>query len=102
MEEHDGDAVQPHPPAAETVQPVVAEAGGPGTSDRRSWIIERLRAVGRLSRADVETEFGIGAKQAKRLLSELTGQGRIQLVRKPHPGHYELAEASVAACAGGL
>ena len=62
----------------------------------------RLRAVGRLSRADAETEFGIGAKQAKRLLSEVTSQGRVQFVRKPHPGHYELVKGDVPACAGGL
>jgi len=101
VEEHDGDAMQRHLPAASTVQSVVAEAEGSGApGDRQAWIIERLRAVGRLSRADVETEFGIGAKQAKRLLSELTSQGRIQFVRKPHPGHYELVEAGVATCAG--
>jgi len=100
VEEHDGEAVQRHLPAAATVQPIVAGGGAP--ADRQAWIIERLRAVGRLSRADVETEFGIGAKQAKRLLSELTSQGRVQFVRKPHPGHYELVEADVAACADGL
>jgi len=71
------------------VQPIVAGAGVPG--GRQAWIIGRLRAVGRLSRADVETEFGIGARQAKRLLSELTGQGRVRFVRRPHPGHYVLA-----------
>ena len=43
----------------------------------------------------MEAEFDVGTKQAKRLLSELTGQARIRFVRKPHPGHYDLADADV-------
>lgn len=60
--------------------------------DRQQWILDRLLAGKAMTRSMVEKQFGIGAKQAKRELSVLTGKRAIRFVRKPHPGHYVLCD----------
>jgi predicted ArsR family transcriptional regulator len=47
-----------------------------------------------LARRDLEKQFGIGMKTAKRDLSDLVGRGLIVFERTPRPGHYRLAKRS--------
>ena len=43
-----------------------------------------------LTREMVETEFGIGLKQAKRVLNPLVKRGLVEFMRRPTSGHYRL------------
>jgi len=59
-------------------------------NERQHWILERLCDGVELRRADVENEFQIGLRTAKRDLSDLVKRGLIEFVRSPHPGYYRL------------
>jgi len=67
---------------------------GPLT-ERHHWILEQLRCDVKLTRSMVEREFGIGSKQAKRTLADLTNQHMARFVRNPRPGHYVLIRKGI-------
>jgi hypothetical protein len=73
-------------------------AGDDNQTDRQQWILERLRAAGKLTRQDVEKQFGVGEKQAKRELTALTAAGLARFVARPRPGYYALTEAGASTC----
>jgi CheY-like chemotaxis protein len=59
-------------------------------TDRQHWVLDQLRDDVTLTRKSVEDEFGIGQKQANRVLNPLTQMGLIEFIRRPRPGHYRL------------
>lgn len=59
-------------------------------TDRHHWILDQLRDGVKLTRETVQEKFGIGDRQAKRILTTLTSQGLIDFERLPRPGHYVL------------
>jgi len=59
-------------------------------NDRQHWVLEQLRAGVELQRQDVERQFRVGDKTAKRDLSDLVGRGLIAFERTPRPGHYRI------------
>ncbi len=60
-------------------------------SDRQHWVLEQLREGVELTRDQVEKQFGIGPKTAKRDLTDVAKRGLIEFARTPRPGHYRLA-----------
>ena len=50
----------------------------------------QLAADVKLTRRDVEQEFGISKRTAKRVLGELSECGTIEFDRTSHPGFYRL------------
>jgi len=59
-------------------------------TDRHHWILDQLRDGVKVTRKSVQEEFGIGGRQAKRVLAALTSRKLIYFVRRPKPGHYAL------------
>ena len=72
--------------------PEAAPEPGRDSLERREWVLRRLREGRPLCRADLEREFGIAERTAKRDLNALVKRGEIEFVRKPHPGRYRLAK----------
>jgi len=72
--------------------PAQAATGRDADSIRRQeWALGRLRAGKPLRRTDLEREFDVSERTAKRDLGELVRQDKVKFVRKPHPGAYRLA-----------
>jgi CheY-like chemotaxis protein len=61
-------------------------------SDRQHWVLDQLRQGAKLERRDLEKQFDVGLKTAKRDLSDIVKRGLIEFVRTPRPGHYRLAK----------
>ena len=59
-------------------------------SDKQRWVMAQLAADVRLTRRDVEQEFGISERTAKRVLGELAEAEMIEFDRSEHPGCYRL------------
>ncbi|HOD81289.1 MAG TPA: response regulator [Phycisphaerae bacterium] len=59
-------------------------------SDKQRWILARLASEGKLTRREVELEFGISDRTAKRVLGELADAGMVEFDRATHPGFYRL------------
>jgi len=59
-------------------------------SDKQRWVMVQLASEGKLTRRDVEQEFGISDRTAKRVLGELCDAGLIAFDRTTHPGYYRL------------
>jgi len=58
--------------------------------ERQRWVLEQLVSGVKLTRRDVEREFDIGKRTAKRELGELSEAGMIVFDRAEYPGHYVL------------
>lgn len=65
-------------------------ADGP-TNERRRWACEQLRAGHSLRREDLERQFGVSARTAKRDLLALRDTGEVEFVGPAKTGHYRLA-----------
>jgi len=52
--------------------------------------MSQLAAEAKLSRRDVEREFGISSRTAKRVLGEMSDAGLIEFDRTSHPGFHRL------------
>lgn len=61
-------------------------------NERQHWALDQIRTGVKLRRLDVERQFKIVAKTAKRDLSDLADRGLIVFQRTPRPGHYRLAK----------
>lgn len=59
-------------------------------NDKQCWVMARLASEGTLTRRDVEQEFDISDRTAKRVLGELSDAGLIEFDRTTHPGFYRL------------
>jgi len=59
-------------------------------NDKQRWVMSRLASDGTLTRRDVEQEFGISDRTAKRVLGEMSDAGLIEFDRTTHPGFYKL------------
>jgi len=59
-------------------------------NDKQRWVLARLADNGTLTRREVELEFGISDRTAKRVLGELSDVGLIEFDRTTHPGFYRL------------
>jgi len=59
-------------------------------SDKQRWVMAQLAADIKLTRRDVEQEFKISERTAKRVLGELSDAGLIWFDRTSHPGYYRL------------
>jgi len=59
-------------------------------SDKQRWVMARLASEGKLTRCEVEKEFDISGRTAKRVLGELSEAGLIEFDRTTHPGFYRL------------
>lgn len=59
-------------------------------SERQRWVLAQLAGEVRLTRRDVEKQFGISTRTAKRELGELVAAGMIQYDRSESPGCYRL------------
>ncbi|NOZ22049.1 MAG: hypothetical protein GXP25_13285, partial [Planctomycetes bacterium] len=59
-------------------------------NDKQRWAMAQLAANVKLIRRDVEREFGISDRTAKRVLGELSDAGLIEFDRTTHPGFYRL------------
>ena len=60
-------------------------------SKKQRWVMARLAADVKLTRRDVEQEFGISERTAKRVLGELSDAGMIEFDRSEYPGYYRLS-----------
>ncbi|MBL7132849.1 MAG: response regulator transcription factor [Phycisphaerae bacterium] len=58
--------------------------------ERQQWVLAQLAEGVKLTRRDVEQEFRICARTAKRDLAELTEEGLIEFDRSARPGYYRL------------
>jgi hypothetical protein len=59
-------------------------------NEKQRRIMARLAADGQVTRRDLEQEFGISVRTAKRLLGEMSDAGLIEFDRSSHPGFYRL------------
>lgn len=59
-------------------------------NDKQRWAMARLVEKGTLTRREVEQEFDISDRTAKRVLGEMTDAGLIEFDRTTHPGFYRL------------
>ena len=59
-------------------------------NNKQRWVMARLAADGKLTRRDVEKEFDVSDRTAKRILGELSDVGLIEFDRTSHPGFYRL------------
>ena len=59
-------------------------------NDKQRWALARLAENGTLTRREVENQFDISDRTAKRLLGELTEADLIEFDRNTHPGFYRL------------
>jgi len=57
-------------------------------NDKQRWVMARLASDGKLTRCEVEKQFGISGRTAKRVLGELSDAGLIEFDRTTHPGFY--------------
>ncbi len=58
--------------------------------NKHRWVMARLASEGKLIRREVEQQFGISDRTAKRVLGELSEAGLIEFDRTTHPGFYRL------------
>lgn len=79
---------------APAVPTTTAPLDGPDAplSDRQLWVLDKLRTRQKLQRVDLERQFDITDKTAKRDLSDMIHRGLAVFVRIPRPGHYEIAK----------
>jgi CheY-like chemotaxis protein len=93
VERTDEKPAQPQTPAP-AAPTAAAPAGSPDEplTDRQLWALDRLRAGEHLLRVDLERQFKITDKTAKRDLSDMIRRGLAVFVRIPRPGHYEIAK----------
>ena len=61
-------------------------------NERQHWALDQLRQTAKLCREQIENQFGVGEKTAKRDLSDLAKRGLIEFVRTPRPGYYRLTK----------
>jgi len=59
-------------------------------SERQRWILAQLGSGQKMTRRDVEEQFGIATRTAKRILGELADAGLIEFDRAEYPGFYRL------------
>ncbi len=59
-------------------------------SERQQWVLSQLTAARQITRQDLEQQFGISERTAKRELSELCEVGIIEFDRSEQPGRYRL------------
>ena len=59
-------------------------------NEKQRWVMAQLAANVKLIRRDVEQEFDISDRTAKRVLGELSDAGLIEFDRTTHPGFYRL------------
>ncbi|MCK4661184.1 MAG: response regulator transcription factor [Phycisphaerae bacterium] len=59
-------------------------------SEKQRWVLAQLASEVKLTRRDVEMEFGISERTAKRVLGELSRAGMIEFDRSESPGFYRL------------
>jgi len=59
-------------------------------SEKQRWVLAQLALEVKLTRRDVEDEFDISERTAKRVLGELSDAGLIEFDRTSHPGFYRL------------
>ena len=52
--------------------------------------MDKLTSEGKMTRREVEREFNISDRTAKRVLGELSDAGLIEFDRSTHPGFYRL------------
>jgi predicted ArsR family transcriptional regulator len=75
----------PAPPAD-----VPASQANVPLNERQHWALDQLRGGAKLERGQVEKQFRIVPKTAKRDLSDLVKRGLVEFVRTPRPGFYRL------------
>lgn len=68
------------------------KSGNVPLNDRQHWALDQLRQTAQLRREQIEDQFGVGEKTAKRDLSDLAKRGLVEYVRTPKPGCYRLAK----------
>lgn len=56
--------------------------------EKQQWVLARLSAEGKVTRRQVEEQFGVSIRTAKRVISELVDAGLIEFDRSEHPGVY--------------
>ena len=64
------------------------------SAKRQHWILTQLGERGRICRRDVQQNFGISEKTAKRDLGALVKAKQIEFVRRAKPGYYRLCGLS--------
>lgn len=60
-------------------------------NERRRWVCEQLRTGHSLRREDLERQFGVSARTAKRDFLALRDAGEVEFVGPAKTGHYRLA-----------
>lgn len=58
--------------------------------ERQRWVLAELASGVKLTRRDVQREFDIGQRTAKRELGELSEAGMVEFDRGEYPGYYRL------------
>lgn len=92
VEAHDDAALQEAKASVPVESPAAAiPSASIPLSDRQFWVLEQLRGDDKLQRIDVEKQFTVTTKTAKRDLADLLRRGLIVFIRTPKPGYYALA-----------
>ncbi len=73
---------------------VTVKAADRRSQTRRAWVLVQLRAGRRLRRTDLEDEFAVQHKTAKRVLNDLVKDGLVEYVRQGQDGYYRLRNGS--------
>ena len=60
-------------------------------SERQRWVLAQLASGVKLQRRQIEEQFGISNRTAKRKLAELTAAGMIAFDESARPGFYRIA-----------
>jgi CheY-like chemotaxis protein len=83
---------EPSPPQPSIT--VAAKTTNSRTGKRQAWVLDQLRAGRQLRRTDLEHEFSVQHKTAKRVLNDLVKDGLVEYVRQGQDGYYRLCSGS--------
>ncbi len=89
VEVHDQERASVPGKSAVPAQPV--NVPSLGLSDRQQWILEQLRNGAKLTRRQIEQQFGISVRTAKRDIGELVEAGMAVFDRAASPGIYRVS-----------
>ena len=90
MEVYDGDGTSVGHADSNGVSKTTSAKPKLTLNDKQRLAMARLAEKGTLTRREVEQEFDISDRTAKRVLGELSDAGLIEFDRTTHPGFYRL------------
>lgn len=81
---------EPSPPQLSNT--LAAKTTDSRSGKRQAWVLDQLRTGRQLRRIDLEQEFNVQHKTAKRILNDLVKDGLVEYVRQGQDGYYRLRD----------